>query len=246
MKKFGKKRLTIVCILSAVTLSLFVTVIATSAKDRELTFQNKKAGVIVDFKSLSKTALAQPVKVLETVKKVEAETAAAQAAIQEETLAQVEEDYEEPYEYVETEEFYGDDYTQTMSDTYNLGTGIYGFSSRDAYVLACCVSAEVGDQDYDCLLAVANVIIHRGISLGNCPGAIEEAVYQPYQFEVAYNSMQDFLAYGPQANAIAATQDALNGVDNVPGYKHFCYYTIMDDYLGCDGGMLLGSEWFYY
>ena len=122
----------------------------------------------------------------------------------------------------------------------------YLFSSRDAYVLACIVSAEAGDQDYDCQLAVANVVIHRALNLGGCPGTIEEAVYQPSQFEPAYTTMQDFLAYGPQEDAIQASQDALKGIDNVPGYEHFCYYTIMDGYLDCDGGQQIGSEWFYY
>ena len=241
MKKFGKKRLTIMCVLTAVTVSLFAVCMVTFAKEREFTAQEKQTAIINSHAAIGKTVS----KIVESVDLVEANTKAEPEAATE--PEEIYEEYVEAQEQVEDECFYaGDDITQAMADQYNLGTGIYGFSSRDAYVLACCVSAEVGDQDYDCLLAVANVIIHRGISLGNCPGAIEEAVYQPYQFEVAYNSMQDFLANGPQENAIAATQDALNGADNVPGYKHFCYYTIMDGYLDCDGGMLLGSEWFYY
>jgi len=238
MKKFGKKRFRILCALSTFTLLLFVGVVFTFAQEREMQFKNQPE-LIVSIHDADKTAS----KVIETVHAVEADTLVA-AELAADKGAN---DYLEAGNLIEDEGFLAkDDVTEAMATEYNLGTGIYGFSVRDAYVLACCVSAEVGDQDYECLLAVANVIIHRGVSLGNCPGAIEEAVYQPYQFEVAYNSMQDFLVLGPQENAIAATQDALNGIDNVPGYKHFCYYTIMDDYLECDGGMLIGSEWFYY
>lgn len=243
-KKINKRALTL-GILTAITISLFASVLVVYGKDRDLKAERLEA----TEKAFSQVSILSDVnkemqKAIPAVKTVD---------VMNEVAAELEEkeaeDTEEENNEVESEEenaFYGDDYTGTMAAEYNLGTGIYGFSSRDAYVLACVVSAEVGDQDYDCQLAVANVVIHRGLNLGGCPGAIEEAVYQPNQFEVAYNSMQGFLAYGPQADAIRASQDALNGIDNVPGYEHFCYYTIMDGYMDCDGGIMIGSEWFYY
>lgn len=248
-KKTVNKRALTVGILTAVTVSLFATVLVAYGKDQDLK-EAREAAVkrVVLYANDSGKANLNSLKAASMDKTVDAVDEVAAALLEDEELN--EEEYEENEEYYEedyeSEGYFGDDYTGIMAEEYNLGTGIYGFSSRDAYVLACVVSAEVGDQDYDCQLAVANVVIHRALNLGGGPGSIEEAVYQPYQFEVAYNSMQDFLAYGPQEDAIQASQDALNGADNVPGYEHFCYYTIMDDYLECDGGTMIGSEWFYY
>ncbi len=241
-KKRINKRAITVGILTAITVSLFASVLVVYGMDRDMkaeraAFLDKVGSQCVVFDDVNDD-IQKSIPMVKTVDAVDVVAVAVEEVPEEE-----EEYYEEEYE---EDAFYGEDYTGIMAEQYNLGTGIYNFSSRDAYVLACIVSAEVGDQDYDCQLAVANVVIHRGLNLGGCPGAIEEAVYQPCQFEPAYTTMQDFLAYGPQEDAIRASQDALSGIDNVPGYEHFCYYTIMDGYLDCDGGVMIGSEWFYY
>ncbi|MCQ2513162.1 MAG: cell wall hydrolase [Lachnospiraceae bacterium] len=241
MKKKINKRAITLGILTAITVSLFASVLVVYGKDQDRKAQNAalrnevcSQAVVLDNVNMG---VQKTIPVVKTIDAVDIVAVAAEEK-------NIEEEHFDDEEYVEGA-FY-DDYTETMSKEYNLSPGIYGFSSRDAYILACIVSAEVGDQDYDCQLAVANVVIHRGLNLGGCPGAIEEAVYQPSQFEPAYTTMQNFLAYGPQEDAIRASQDALHGIDNVPGYEHFCYFTIMDGYLDCDGGQQIGSEWFYY
>ncbi len=242
MKKKINKRTITVGILTAITVSLFATVMVAYGKNMDLKEQEAALNSKATFQRVVLDNVDGKLqKVVPVVKTIDVVDVVATATTEDDEEEYVEESDEE---YVD-EAFY-DDYTQAMSDQYQLSPGVYDFSSRDAYVLACIVSAEAGDQDYDCQLAVANVVIHRALNLGGCPGCIEEAVYQPYQFEPAYTTMQDFLAYGPQEDAIQASQDALKGIDNVPGYEHFCYYTIMDGYLDCDGGQQIGSEWFYY
>ena len=240
-KKINKREIT-VGILTAITVSLFAIVMVAYGKNMDVKEQEVALNSKATFQRLvlddANAIIQKTVPVVKTIDVVDVVATATTEDNEEEYVDESEEEY--------VDEVFYDDYTQAMSDEYQLDPGIYNFSSRDAYVLACIVSAEAGDQDYDCQLAVANVVIHRGLNLGGCPGAIEEAVYQPCQFEPAYTTMQDFLAYGPQEDAIRASQDALKGIDNVPGYEHFCYYTIMDGYLDCDGGQQIGSEWFYY
>ena len=244
MKKKINKREIIIGILTAVTVSLFATVMVVYGKNLDLKQQEVALNSKATFQRVVldnvQAKIQKTVPVVKTIDVVEVVATATTENDEEEYVDESEE------EYVDEDEVFYDDYTQAMSDQYQLSPGAYNFSSRDAYVLACIVSAEAGDQDYDCQLAVANVVIHRALNLGGYPGAIEDAVYQPSQFEPAYTTMQDFLAYGPQEDAIQASQDALKGIDNVPGYEHFCYYTIMDGYLDCDGGQQIGSEWFYY
>lgn len=241
MKKNINKKAIAVGILTAITVSLFASVLVVYGKDQD---RKAEKAAIVEAVALKANVLTdvnkEVQKHLSVVKTVDVVDVVAAAAV--DNTEELNETYEsEEYE----EESYGMDYTEVMETEYQLGTG-YDFSSRDAYILACIVSAEAGDQGYDCQLAVANVVIHRALSLGGYPGSIEEVVYAPYQFEPAYTTMQDFIANGPQEDAVQASQDALNGIDNVPGYEHFCYFTIMDDYLDCAGGVQIGSEWFYY
>lgn len=100
-------------------------------------------------------------------------------------------------------------------------TSSYNVSEDDAYLLACLVSSEAGYEPYEGKLAVANIVLNRlnGGSYGN---SIHDVIYASGQFTVASSGvLAKKLASGPNEESIAATKEALSGVNNVSGYTNF-------------------------
>ena len=122
--------------------------------------------------------------------------------------------------------------------------GEYSLSPEDAYLMACCVSAEVGSSSYECQLAVANVILNR-LKSGKYGPDVSDVIYAKNQFSVAKNgSLDRYIKNGPRATSVQAVKDALAGNNNMVGYYNFIYlpaanFSRYDEYI------ILGSEVFY-
>lgn len=116
-------------------------------------------------------------------------------------------------------------------------------SAEDAYLIACCVSAEVGNSTYECQLAVANIILNR--YKAGYASTIRGVIYAKMQFTVTTNGMMDrYLKNGPKASCVQAVKDALEGSNNMVGYYNFCYrpsanFSKYKEYI------ILGTEVFY-
>lgn len=116
-------------------------------------------------------------------------------------------------------------------------------SAEDAYLIACCVSAEVGNATYECQLAVANIILNR--YKAGYASTIRGVIYARMQFTVTTNGMMDrYLKNGPKASCVQAVKDALDGNNNMVGYYNFCYrpsakFSKYKEYI------ILGTEVFY-
>ncbi|MCF0142763.1 MAG: cell wall hydrolase [Parasporobacterium sp.] len=158
--------------------------------------------------------------------------------------------YEDDYYEPETEaptEAYTEPETEPVQDV-NIGVtpgdaSHSGYNEntfpggREAYILACCVSAEVGWSPYETQNAVANIILDRAASAGS----IEAAVYAPGQFSVTWNGAMDAaLREGPRTTAAQAAMDALAGIDVRPRP----YYYFNNAYMGYTGEWI-GNEYFY-
>lgn len=116
-------------------------------------------------------------------------------------------------------------------------------SAEDAYLIACCVSAEVGCSTYECQLAVANIILNR--YKAGYASTVKGVIYAKNQFYVTKNGAMDrYIKNGPKAVSVQAVKAALEGDNNMVGYYHFCYlpsanFSKYKDYI------ILGSEVFY-
>lgn len=94
-------------------------------------------------------------------------------------------------------------------------------SYDDAYLLACLVSMEAGNEPYEGQLAVANVVMNR-LRSGRYGGTISDVVYAKGQFPSVYGSvMTGYLNNGPLPQAQQAANEALAGVNNIGGYTGF-------------------------
>jgi hypothetical protein len=103
-----------------------------------------------------------------------------------------------------------------------IKTSPYNISAEDAYLIACVVCAEAGDDVYEDQLAVANVILNR-LKDGRFGKTINEIIYAKRQFAVTRNGMLDkVMKKGPYEVSIQATKDAISGINNVPDYLFFC------------------------
>lgn len=123
-------------------------------------------------------------------------------------------------------------------------TSAYSISEADAYLMACCVSAEVGNSSYECQLAVANVILNR-LKGGYYGNSVKNVIYAKNQFSVTTNgSMDRYIKNGPKSTSVQAVKDALAGKNNMVGYYNFCYLPAADfsDY---SSYIIIGSEVFY-
>ena len=123
-------------------------------------------------------------------------------------------------------------------------TSAYSVSEEDAYLMACCVSAEVGGSSYECQLAVANVILNRlkGGSYGN---TVRSVIYAKNQFSVTRNGAMDrYIKNGPRQLSIEAVKDALAGKNNMVGYNNFCYLPSAN-FSQYESYIIIGSEVFY-
>ncbi|MEE0687156.1 MAG: cell wall hydrolase [Lachnospiraceae bacterium] len=123
-------------------------------------------------------------------------------------------------------------------------TSAYSLSEEDAYLLACCVSAEVGNSSYECQLAVANVILNR-LRSGSYGNSVRSVIYAKNQFSVARNGAMDrYIKNGPKSTSVQAVKDALAGNNNMVGFYSFNYlpaanFSEYSEYI------ILGSEVFY-
>lgn len=94
-------------------------------------------------------------------------------------------------------------------------------SYDDAYLLACLVSMEAGNEPYEGQLAVANVVMNR-LRSGYYGSSIRDVIYARGQFPSVYGSvMTGYLNNGPLPQAQQAANEALAGVNNIGGYTGF-------------------------
>lgn len=122
-------------------------------------------------------------------------------------------------------------------------TSSIDISAEDAYLIACCVSAEVGSSSYECQLAVANVILNR--YKAGYASTIRGVIYAKNQFTVTTNgSMDKYIKNGPRATSVQAVKAALEGNNNMVGYYHFCYLPAAK-FNRYSSYIILGSEVFY-
>lgn len=123
-------------------------------------------------------------------------------------------------------------------------TSAYSLSEEDAYLMACCVSAEVGSSSYECQLAVANVILNR-LKGGYYGNSVRNVIYAKNQFSVVKNgSMDKYIKNGPKAMAVQAVKDALAGNNNMVGITNFIYLPYAD-FSEYSVYYIIGSEVFY-
>ncbi|MBQ2982968.1 MAG: SH3 domain-containing protein [Lachnospiraceae bacterium] len=123
-------------------------------------------------------------------------------------------------------------------------TSAYSLSEEDAYLMACCVSAEVGSSSYECQLAVANVILNR-LKGGYYGNSVRNVIYAKNQFSVAKNgSMDKYIKNGPKPMAVKAVKDALAGNNNMVGFTNFIYLPCAD-FSKYSEYIIIGSEVFY-
>ena len=123
-------------------------------------------------------------------------------------------------------------------------TSAYSLSEEDAYLMACCVSAEVGSSSYECQLAVANVILNR-LKGGYYGNSVRNVIYAKNQFSVVKNgSMDRYIKNGPKPMAVKAVKDALAGNNNMVGFTNFIYLPCAD-FSKYSEYIIIGSEVFY-
>ena len=123
-------------------------------------------------------------------------------------------------------------------------TSAYSLSEEDAYLMACCVSAEVGSSSYECQLAVANVILNR-LKGGRYGNSVRNVIYAKNQFSVTKNgSIDRYIKNGPKQMAVKAVKDALAGNNNMVGFTNFIYLPCAD-FSKYSEYIIIGSEVFY-
>lgn len=94
-------------------------------------------------------------------------------------------------------------------------------SYDDAYLLACLISMEAGNEPYEGQLAVANVVLNR-LHSGAFGNSISSVIYASGQFPSVNGSvMNGYLQNGPLPQAQQAANEALSGVNNIGGYMYF-------------------------
>ncbi|SHJ49163.1 cell wall hydrolase [Parasporobacterium paucivorans] len=124
-------------------------------------------------------------------------------------------------------------------------TSAYGVTENDAYLLACVVACEAGSEPYDGKLAVANVVLNR-LNSGRYGSTISSVVYASGQFSiVASGALDRKLQSGPNSESLRAAQDALSGVNNVPGFTSFCA-TSVANYGSYSDYAVIGNQVFYH
>jgi N-acetylmuramoyl-L-alanine amidase len=92
------------------------------------------------------------------------------------------------------------------------------FTESERLLLAKITQVEAGDESYESQLAVANVILNR-VKDSRFPNTIRDVIYSGKQFPPAHNGLLDRSV--PEANALRAAKDALNGKNNVEDAVYF-------------------------
>ncbi len=160
----------------------------------------------------------------------------------EEARAQEEAAREQAQEAYDDEEDDEADYQEAAPET--VYTDSYDVSYDDAYMLACLVQAEAGGEPYDGKLATANIVINR-LNSGAYGGSISDVIYAPGQFSVVrIGTFQSALSNGPSSDCVSAANEALAGVNNVPGYRSFCSVSVAN-YDAYNSYVVIGSQVYY-
>ena len=125
-----------------------------------------------------------------------------------------EEDEEDDWYEADDEE--EEDTSAAAAAAQSTNSGSYaGYSDLD--LLAAIIWCEAGNQPYDGMVAVGQVVMNR-VKSGSFPNTIAEVLNQPGQFTPASaGTLQASLAAGINATCYAAASDALNGSAPVPG-----------------------------
>ncbi len=105
----------------------------------------------------------------------------------------------------------------SSSESYSNAYGDYS----DLDLLASIIYCEAGNQCYDGKVAVGAVVMNR-VKSSSFPNTVAEVLNQPGQFSPASSGrLQNAIANGIPSECYSAAQDALNGVDPVPGALYF-------------------------
>lgn len=123
-----------------------------------------------------------------------------------------EEEEDDWYEDEEEEE----DTSAAEAAAQSTNSGSYaGYSDLD--LLAAIIWCEAGNQSYDGMVAVGQVVMNR-VKSSSFPNTIAEVLNQPGQFTPASSgTLQAALAAGINSTCYSAATDALNGSAPVPG-----------------------------
>jgi spore germination cell wall hydrolase CwlJ-like protein/SH3-like domain-containing protein len=107
-----------------------------------------------------------------------------------------------------------------QESTASSGGNAYG-SYSDLDLLAAIIWCEAGNQSYDGMVAVGQVVMNR-VASPSYPNTISEVLNQPGQFTPASSgTLQSALASGVNSTCYQAAQDAMNGAAPVPGYPMY-------------------------
>lgn len=91
----------------------------------------------------------------------------------------------------------------------------------ELYLFATVIYTESGDQGYDGMLAVANVILNR-IEYGRWGTTLEEVLFSPGQFAGARKELIDRAqARGIPEECFKVAKDALSGRNNIGDFRYF-------------------------
>lgn len=89
--------------------------------------------------------------------------------------------------------------------------GSYDYDDNDLAMLAAIIECEAGNQPYEGMVAVGNVVMNR-VSSPRFPNTITAVLYSKNQFSpVASGRFAIVLARGAKSTCVQAAQDALNG-----------------------------------
>ena len=91
----------------------------------------------------------------------------------------------------------------------NGGTGGGGGNSNDTYLLACLIYGEARGEPYKGMVAVGAVVLNR-VKSSLFPNSIANVIYQSGAFSVVDDGQINLT---PDADAISAAKDAMNGWD---------------------------------
>ena len=107
--------------------------------------------------------------------------------------------------------------TDTEPAASSSGSSAYG-SYSDLDLLAAIIWCEAGNQPYDGMVAVGQVVMNR-VASSSFPNTISEVLNQPGQFTPASSgTLQAAISSGVNATCYSAAQDAMSGAAPVPGY----------------------------
>ncbi len=178
-----------------------------------------------------------------SIEEEQAAIAAEEARIAEEEAAKAEEEAKRAAEEQEEAEEAAREAAQAESVETEY-TDAYSMSTDDTYLLACLVMAEAGGECYEGKLAVANIVLNR-LNGGSYGSSIHDVIYARGQFSVVRNgALNRALNNGPNEGSIQAANEALAGVNNVPGYTSFCMESCAN-YGNYNAYSLIGNQVFY-